>query len=195
MQTSAFFRQYCSDLAACLNGVAITDAVSRRIEFDIAFDSILGSLRTAKAQDAKLILIGNGGSAAIASHIAFDFWKRAGIRATAFNDAVLLTASVNDFGRANMFVEPLKRFACSGDILIAISSSGQSENIVNAAREGRNLGCEVVTLSAFRADNPLRSLGDVNVYLATDAYGHAEIGHETILHALVDCLVSDSETR
>jgi D-sedoheptulose 7-phosphate isomerase len=185
-----FFQQYTNTLAACLQGVAVTDAAEHPLDAMMTLDGLTARLRQLRASDGKVMLIGNGGSAAMASHIAFDFWKRAKINATAFNDPILLTASVNDFGYERMFAEPVRMFAKRGDVLFAISSSGKSPNIINAAWEGRKIGCEVVTLSAFGADNPLRKVGNVNIYLNNTEYGHAELGHETILHSLADYILS-----
>ena len=82
-------------------------------------------------QGKKVIMIGNGGSAAIASHLSTDLWKNGGIRAMAFNDTSLLTCAANDFGYSEVFAQPTLRFADPGDLLIAISSSGKSPNILN----------------------------------------------------------------
>ena len=139
---------------------------------------------------AEAILVGNGGSAAICSHQAFDYWKNGNIRAMSLNDPSLLTGSANDFGYPDVFAKPIEMFATPQDVIIAISSSGQSPNILNAARAGQAKGCAIVTMSAFKSDNPLRNLGDVNIYLDTMMYGYAELGHETILHTILDYHIS-----
>ncbi len=76
--------------------------------------------------------------------------------------------------------------AASGDLLIAITSSGRSQNILNAVRAARNAGCRVITLSGFRPDNPLRGLGNLNLYVASQEYGFVEVGHLAILHGILD---------
>ena len=181
-----YFFSYTSQLSACVAGAKVTNATGAPLVLDAALMTVIGKFRKAHAAGGKIIFIGNGGSAAIASHQAFDYWKNGKMRATCFNDASLLTGSANDFGYPGVFSNPLAMFATEKDVVVAISSSGKSENILHAAREARRIGCFVFTLSAFGPDNPLRALGDVNVYLDTMVYGHAELGHETILHTMLD---------
>ena len=140
-------------------------------------------------QTNKVIFIGNGGSAAVASHQAIDYWRNGGFRAISFNDGALLTCIGNDFGYEQVFSKPISMFAQSGDVLIAISSSGQSANILAGVEQARKLGCFVITLSAFKSDNPLRQLGDLNFYVPTQSYGFAEITHLSICHCILDGLM------
>ena len=134
----------------------------------------------------KLIFIGNGGSAAIASHQAVDYWKNGGLPAVTFNDSSLLTCISNDYGYERVFAEPIRQFAKSGDLLIAISSSGKSANILKGVEAARQAGCGVLTLSGFNPSNPLRSLGDINFFVPSDSYGIVEITHLTLLHAMLE---------
>ena len=186
MQLSDYFKHYNTDLSNCIQTAVATDANEKSLDVFDAFASIISHFRQAHEQGGKIVFLGNGGSAAIASHQAYDYWKNGKLRAVCFNDAAHLTGSSNDFGHADIFSRPLEMFTTDKDVIVAISSSGRSPNIVNAAREGQRIGCHVVTLSAFGADNPLRSSGDINIYLNTSIYGHAEIGHLTILHTLLD---------
>lgn len=134
----------------------------------------------------KVVLVGNGGSAAIASHQAVDLWKNGGIRATAFNDPSLLTCLANDCGYENVFAKSVEMFCDPGDLVIAISSSGKSENILNAVRAARKRGCSVVTFSGFKPDNPLSVLGDINFYVPSDRYGTVEVVHLLLIHSAID---------
>lgn len=145
-------------------------------------------LQTGKTGN-KIMLIGNGGSAAIASHQATDLWKNGGIRALAFNDASLLTCAANDYGYSEVFAKPVERFGDAGDVLIAISSSGQSASIVNAVKVAREKDCFVIGFSGFDQSNSLRSLGDLNFYLSSHSYGIVEVGHLLLLHAIVDDVI------
>ena len=97
----------------------------------------------------KIIFIGNGGSAGIASHLAIDFSKNGGLRSLAFNDPSALTCLGNDLGYENVFAKQLEFHARPGDLLIAISSSGRSPNILAAVKIARSRGCKVVTFSGF----------------------------------------------
>lgn len=151
-----------------------------------ALSRVVEMIQTVDKNRKKIVLVGNGGSAAIASHIAVDLWKNGGIRATAFNDSSLLTCVANDYSYADVFAKPIEMFCDKGDVVIAISSSGKSPNIHNAVSAAENIGCEVVTLSGFKADNQLRSRGEINFYLASDSYGVVEVGHLLLIHAIVD---------
>ena len=106
--------------------------------------------------------------------------------AQAFNDGASLTCLGNDLGYEDVFAEQIKLFAKHADQLFAISSSGASPNILKAVNESRRVGCRVVTLSGFRPDNPLRSLGDLNWYVNSTEYGFVEISHLAICHAILD---------
>lgn len=139
----------------------------------------------------KIIFIGNGGSAAIASHQSVDYWKNGGMRAIAFNDTSLLTCIGNDYGYPFVFEKPIEMFADPGDVLIAISSSGKSDNILNGVKMAKKKGLIAITLSGFKPDNPLRSLGDINFYVPapTGAYGFVEIAHLALCHCIVDAII------
>ena len=134
------------------------------------------------------MIIGNGGSASIASHIATDLLKNLKIPALALNDASLLTCLSNDLGYENVFSMPLGILARKGDILFAISSSGKSKNILNAVIQGKKKGCIVIAFSGFSPRNPLRNKGDINFYVPSSSYGAVEITHLAICHAIVDIL-------
>ena len=136
-----------------------------------------------------MIVVGNGGSAAIASHVAVDFTKAAGIRATCFNEAGLLTCFANDFGYEEWVVNALENYADSNDVVILISSSGQSPNIVNAAKCAKAMSLDLITLSGFSNDNPLRSLGDVSFWCDSDHYNVVENSHQIWLLMIVDLLI------
>jgi len=89
-----------------------------------------------------------------------------------------------------VFEKPIEMFADAGDVLIAISSSGKSENIVRGVEAARRTGCRIITLSGFRPDNPLRRLGELNFWVPTDSYGHVEITHLALCHAVVDAIMA-----
>src|SRR5882724_10826251 len=118
--------------------------------------------REGQTRGQHLFLAGNGASAMMASHFAADACKNAGLKGMAFNDAALLTATANDVAFEEVFSLPLRRLANSGDLLIAISSSGNSANIVRAVETARSTSMQVVTLTGMRADNRVRACGDLN---------------------------------
>ena len=136
----------------------------------------------------KAIVAGNGGSAAIASHIAVDLTKAAQTRAISFNEASLITCLGNDFGYERWVERALEYYAVPGDVAILISSSGSSPNIVHAAEEAKRLGLQTITLTGFDPGNPLRSLGDVNLWVDSDIYNFVETTHQAWLASIVDRL-------
>ena len=133
--------------------------------------------------------IGNGGSAAIAIHQATDFIRTCKIAAHAPLDISLLTCMGNDVGYENVFAEPLRVLGKGEDVLIAISSSGQSENILNGVRVMREKGAAVITLSGFKEDNPLRRLGDINFYVPSESYRIVESAHLFICNWLLEFII------
>lgn len=131
-------------------------------------------------------VIGNGGSAGVASHAVIDFVNVAKLRAFTLHEPALMTCMANDYGYENAFARLLAQMAKPGDVLIAISSSGNSKNIRNAAVQMADIGGKVITLSGFAGNNPLRSLGDINIWLDSNNYGLVEIGHQFVLHNMSD---------
>jgi D-sedoheptulose 7-phosphate isomerase len=137
----------------------------------------------------RIFFIGNGGSNSISSHMYEDYGKMARIETFAFSDPALITCYANDYGYENAFAEWLKLYFKSGDLLIAISSSGSSKNILNAVDMASNLGGDIITLSGFKADNPLRTKGRVNFYIPSTSYGIVECYHQVVLHVILDELL------
>lgn len=160
-----------------------------KVECDASFAEVLADLILGRHANCVLHFIGNGGSAAIASHMAADWQKAAKFPAMCFNDAPAVTALSNDIAYDSVFSEPLKIHGRAGDILFAISSSGHSQNIINAVDVARQSGLKIVTLSGFHPDNRLRQTGDVNFYVPSRRYGVVETAHLAILHSLLDAHV------
>lgn len=181
-------QQFLCDLQSVLNDLAFTDGDGADLSVTDGLSRLRDILVATRENSNKVMLIGNGGSAAIASHAALDLWKNGNVRATAFNDLVQLTALSNDYGFENVFSKSVENFANRGDLLIAISSSGRSDNIVQCSRVARKIGCAVITFSGFTPDNYLRMLGDLNLYVPSDRYGIVESAHQAVLHGLIEDL-------
>jgi D-sedoheptulose 7-phosphate isomerase len=139
-----------------------------------------------KARSAKALLLGNGGSAAIVSHVHNDLMKAVGMRAVVFNEAALLTALTNDDGYETAFETLISKWIEPGDLVIAVSSSGRSANIVRAVQRARGTECFILSFTGFRPDNPLRALGSLNFYVPSESYGYVEMAHAVLLHYLTD---------
>lgn len=161
------------------------------IPFDKWVQAVLNVLHCIKNEDRRLFLIGNGASCSMASHFAVDFTKNGGINSFSINEGTLLTCFSNDFSYETAYMEILKRQMDNKDILIAISSSGKSENILNAADfvKKNYKDSVVITFSGFKRDNPLSQTGHYNLYLPADDYAFVESGHAYYLHLLVDLFI------
>lgn len=155
---------------------------------DAAFAAWKSLAERVRAEERAVYLIGNGASASMASHFATDLSKNASIRAQVFTDLSQVTAIGNDISFEQIYAVPLKRSARAGDMLVAISSSGKSPNILRAVEAAHSCRLHVVTLSGFADDNPLRSCGTLNFYIPASTYGMAETGHAGILHHWMDSL-------
>ena len=166
----------------------VTDRGAIRLDLEQNLARLVRALKDLRAQGGRLYIVGNGGSAGVAAHAVTDFLNVAKLKAFTLHEPSLLSCMSNDYGYDVAFARILSTVASAGDMLIAVSSSGQSLNIRNAADEMRKLGGNVVTLSGFKRDNPLRSLGDTNFWLDSADYGMVEIGHQFLLHNVADRL-------
>jgi D-sedoheptulose 7-phosphate isomerase len=178
--------------------------MERPVYFQLYFDKIFQGLQSIEStllvqaaalvwetsqSNKKIIVVGNGGSAAMASHVAVDFTKAARIRAINFNEADLITCFSNDYGYEHWVEKALEAYADKGDLAILISSSGKSQNILNAATKAKEMGLSVISISGFLTDNPLRKLGDLNLWLDSTEYNIVEMTHHVWLVAIIDYLI------
>jgi D-sedoheptulose 7-phosphate isomerase len=187
--------KYFLELGDTMGRVEATDGRSSPLDYAEGIRRATEMVRGQTAAGRKVIFVGNGGSAAIASHQAVDYWKNGGMRAISFNDPALLTCVGNDFGYPHVFEKPIAMFADEGDVLIAISSGGRSENILRAVAAGAQAGCRVMTLSGFKPDNPLRGRGELNFYVPSGSYGYVEITHLALCHCIVDTIMAARSGR
>ena len=177
---------YVETIVGGLRAMVVTDGLGAAVSARDGVDRWVAMTRAMHDRGGQLYIIGNGGSAGMASHMAADACKNGHLRALAFNDPALVTATANDLSYDQVFSLPLERLARAGDLLVAISSSGNSPNIVRALEATRGLAVEAVTLSAMRPDNRSRRMGDLNFYVPLDRYGWAESAHQVILHYWFD---------
>ena len=151
-----------------------------------SFDAICNKIIEAHENGGTVYLVGNGGSSGIISHSSIDFINACKLRAMPMTDNSILTCLANDYGYENVFSEGLNTMFTSKDVLIAVSSSGNSMNIRNAVDKAKERGGFTITYSGFKEDNPLRKMGDYNFWLNSTNYGKVEIGHALLLHILTD---------
>ena len=139
-----------------------------------------------KKNNGKVFVVGNGGSSSIASHVSVDFSKVANIQSDTFNNSNLITCFANDYGHDNWIKEAIKAYTNKNDLLILISSSGTSKNIINAARYCKDNNISLITLSGFDFNNPLTQLGNINIHIPSENYNYIEMSHHIILVSIVD---------
>ena len=183
MNVNSYFADFNDALQDCLGDPAHLKGLAQAVKM----------LKSTRAKKNKIILIGNGGSSAIAEHMAIDLTKNAGLRAMAISGTPALTTFANDFGYEHVYAKAIAAFADQGDVLIAISSSGTSKNILNAVAAARVKKMKVITFSGFTADNPLRSAGDINIWVNSRAFGHVELIHNALIHYINDVIIGTAE--
>jgi D-sedoheptulose 7-phosphate isomerase len=125
----------------------------------------------------KLIFAGNGASASISSHAATDFTQHTNVRAVCFNDHNLITAFANDYGYEYWVARALEAYADPGDLIVLISSSGSSPNIINAAKYARDRNLQVISFSGFSGENPLHKMDGLNFWVDSRTYNVVESVH------------------
>lgn len=184
---------YINELKNVLLKMQITSPGNTNIDLNAGIEESIKIITNQAEKYNKIIIIGNGGSASIANHLAIDLWKSAGIRATTYSDSALLTCISNDFGYEYVFEKPIEMFADNGDVLIAISSSGMSKNIINGAIASKKKGCKIITMSGFQENNILRSKGEINFYLPSDSYGYVELAHSVLCHCIADIITTEKK--
>ena len=181
-------KKHAGKLQALITAAEFTDGQGKAMPYADGFEKNLNLLKDAEKKNTCVFLVGNGGSASIVSHISNDFVNVAKIRAFTLHESSMLTCMSNDYGYENVYSKPLATLAQKNDLLIAVSSSGKSPNIINAANCIKKVGGKVITLSGFSKDNPLRKIGSVNFWLNSSDYGLVEVGHMFFLHCLSDHL-------
>lgn len=186
------WNKFQANLAAALDELAFNTLDHQVLTPAEGFNVWLEMGKSLRYKCGCLYLIGNGASSSMCSHFAADLSKNAHIRTQVFTDAALLTAIGNDISFERIFAEPLLRTARAGDLLLTISSSGQSPNIIAGIKAARHMQMCVITLSGMKDDNATRSMGDLNIYAPGQTYGIVETAHAAVLHYWTDMLVQSA---
>ena len=178
----AYFKKYFKDLNEKINDIER----DKLVKFSLLIKSLIETNR-------KCIFVGNGGSASIASHVTVDLIKAANIKAINFNEANLLTCFSNDYGYSKVFSKSLDFYADKGDVVIIISSSGKSKNVLEAAKICKKKKILLYTLTGFSKTNPLKKMGDINLWVNSKAYNVIENVHQMWLLSIVDRIIGKTE--
>lgn len=183
---SSYFDRYRTTLGDLLGRTRVTLGPDRAVAAAEGFARWIELTKATRDAGGVHYFAGNGASATMASHMSLDAVKNGGLRAMAFNDIASLTAIGNDLGYDQTFAAPIRWHGKKEDLLIAISSSGRSPNILAAIAAAREQGLAVVTLTGIHEDNPARQAGDVNFYVPGRTYGAVECLHQILLHCWLD---------
>lgn len=180
--------QWISELNTVLSNAACRVG-NKPAKTEEALETIKNLFIETKANGKAIYWVGNGGSQALCSHLSQDVLNKLQTRSYMLSDPALLTCMANDFGYESVYAKPLETLIQKDDLLIAVSSSGNSPNILNAVEVGQKKNARCIVLSAFTPSNKLNKIGaNVSVHLPCTLYGHAELGHEAILHAVIETL-------
>ena len=184
--------QYIRELIAVLNKTEIWHGIPSQgqcLEYDEGVQLLLDTFTRSKMECSHLYFIGNGGSSAIASHMTADFMKNGGMNTYSLYDNAVTTCMGNDYGYEYIFSKPLDFLVRENDLVVAISSSGNSPNIVNAIQTAKSKGATVITFTGFKPDNQAKGIGDINVYVPCEKYGIVESIHNLMLQQIVDLIM------
>ena len=177
--------EYLEKFVGSLKKTEVTDNVGNAVEFSKGIEKCVFLVKEFSERKGTLWFVGNGGSASIAGHQVTDFIRN-GFKAMSPMDYSLITCMANDYGYEQVFSQPLNVLMEKTDLLIAISSSGQSKNILNATEMAAKKGCKIITMSGFKPDNPLRKAGNANFYVSSNSYRTVESAHLFFCNCILD---------
>lgn len=159
------------------------------LDSEAAMQELMEYIYSFKKNGNQVFFIGNGGSAAISSHMTADFMKNGGMKTYSLYDSSVTTCMGNDYGYEYVFSKPLEFLGQENDLLIVISSSGNSANIVKALETAKVRKMKVVTFTGFGRDNKSIGMGDYSVYVPISHYGIVESIHNLLLQEIVDTIL------
>jgi len=187
-------KDYTEEIAACLLETIVTRLDGTVVPQSDAMEEWVRLCKKVRdEQNGLLWFIGNGASATIAEHMSLDAMKAGRFKTGSCSETSYLTAICNDISADDLFAFKLDRQFTADDMLITISSSGSSPNVIRAINVCRAKGGIVVTLSAMKPDNKSRKLGDLNFFVPAKTYGLAEVCHAGLMHCWLDLFLDKYE--
>ena len=144
-------------------------------------------------KNGKILIFGNGGSSAIASHVSVDLTKNAKIRAVNFNEADLITCFSNDYGYEKWVEKAVEFYADKNDTLVLISSSGKSKNMINACEAAKKRKINTISFTGHSYNNPLSKMSDLSLWVESKAYNFIENTHQIWLLTVCDLIIGKRE--
>ncbi|MDE6999914.1 MAG: SIS domain-containing protein [Lachnospiraceae bacterium] len=187
--------QYITELIQTLEQTRVYVKENKELGYESGMQILVECFTRHKETDTQIFFIGNGGSSAIASHMTADFMKNGGMKTYSLYDNAVTTCMGNDYGYEHVFSRPLEFLGQKDDLLVAVSSSGNSPNIVNAINMANAKKMETITFTGFKKDNKSRQLGTINVYVPSEKYGIVESIHNLMLQQVVDMITERDGVR
>ena len=179
-----FLRNYLNDFSTIIRPEK--NIIKNLIQITYIF------LKTSKKK-GKVLIFGNGGSSAIASHVSVDLTKNAKIRSVNFNEADLITCFSNDYGYERWIEKAIDFYADRNDSVVLISSSGKSKNMINACKAAKRKKIKIISFTGHTKDNPLSKVSDLNLWINSKAYNFVENTHQIWLLTVCDLIIGKRE--
>ena len=187
----SYSEDYFKDIHDALSNTVVAGADGAKLEVDEALRAFSSRIKAVQDSEGLVFFCGNGASCTMAEHMSHDFFQHAIVNTATCSETAHLTAISNDVDFEHVFAFRIKRVLSEKDILVTISSSGNSPNVIEAIKAARENGSYVVTFSGKGADNKSRQMGDMNFYVPLATYGMVESAHAVLLHACLDRFLDD----
>lgn len=179
-------KKYFEDVSETLKNTLVSDIAGATIELEKAFDLLIDKSKKIRDKQGVFYFVGNGASATMSEHMSHDWFQNADVLTYTVSETAHITAIANDLSYEDVFSYRLGKAASDKDMLIAISSSGNSPNVVKAIKTAKEKGLYVVTVTGMSKNNKANKLGDMNFYVSLDTYGMIEAAHAVLLHCWLD---------
>ena len=177
-----FFIKYYDDIVKC-----IQELDKNKINL------IYKLIKDISKKGGTTYIAGNGGSASTASHMSTDLTKNAKIKSMSFNDVNLITCFANDYGYENWLKAAIRYYTKTNDLVVLLSVSGESKNLINAASFCKKKKIKLITITGATKNNSLSKKGTINYWINSKAYNIVEVVQMTILASIVDKIIGKSE--
>ena len=184
---AGYAKEYVALLCRQLDNMIVTTKSGQEISVDEGFERWAEQARWIQQKTKGLIFFcGNGASASMAEHMSHDWFQNAGVNTTTCAELSHVTAISNDISYEDVYAYRIRRIISEKDMVVGISSSGNSPNIVKAIQNAGERQAFTITVSGKKIDNRLRGLGDLNFYVPLETYGEVESAHAVLLHGALD---------
>ena len=184
--SNTYTKDYFSDVFEGLNAAQFSNIKGKELDFEIGMNNWINETQKRKSQKGIFFFCGNGASATMAEHLSHDCFQNGDMLTETVSETSHLTAIANDISYDEVFAYRISKMMEEKDMLITISSSGNSPNVIRAIEEARKKGAFIVTLSGKGEDNKSRKLGDLNFWVPLGTYGMVESAHAVLLHTWLD---------